>query len=183
MNYSQNESESQSRTRTGFRGTEYEDEAATLGFRSGKNLTDFGKRLMDPQTYRMLGEQYLPGGKYGLGSNADKAVGEYGNMMFGKASANSAFQGQVTPENMSSVIGSAITNSLPYLIPQIQQYQLAQYRAPQDMFSMAKQVADYWSRSLGAESDSSSSGSGFGFGIYSSGGGTSGSTQTPPPVA
>lgn len=156
------ESESESRTRTGLRGTAYQNQAVDEAYYRGQDLNKLGASLMTPQGWRSTAEQLMPTGRFGMGANADQAVQEYGNMMFGRASANSATRGQVNPENMSAVIGSSITNSLPYLIPQIQQFQAQQFMAPTSLFSTAKGVADYWNRSLGAESDSSSSAYNFG---------------------
>jgi hypothetical protein len=64
---------------------------------------------------------------------------------------------------MSGVIGSAISNSLPYLIPQMQNFQAMQFMAPQNLMNTAKASADYWNRALGAQSDSSASAFGFNF--------------------
>lgn len=166
MNYSQSEQESQSQTRTGLRGTVHQDAAADQAFAGGMKLTNFADSMMSqPKAQLALGQAMMPGGKYGLGESADTAVEKYGNFMFGKQSASGASRGMMSPENMSGVIGSAVTNALPFLIPQIQQFQQAQFMAPQSMFGFAKSAADYWNKALGAQSDSSSSGSSYGAGI------------------
>jgi hypothetical protein len=128
--------------------------------------------MQDPSNWMNFGRRMLPGGKFGMGENADAGVGEYGNMMFNNASANSAFKGQTSPENMSNVIGSAVTNSLPFLIPQMQQFQQMQFMAPQSLMGTARASADYWNRALGAQSDSSSYNDSFGFGVMQFGGGS-----------
>jgi hypothetical protein len=175
------ESESQSQTRTGLRGTPYEGQAAEQAFKQGMLMSDFTNRMFSsPDALLGFGQQMLPGGRYGLGAPTDTAVEQLGRMMFSNASAGGAFRGQLSPENQTAVIGAAMQNMLPYLIPQIQQFQTAQFLAPQSLFNLARTSADYWNRALGAQSDTSSQS--FGFNVLSNpvalsfggGGGSSG---------
>lgn len=167
------ESSSQSTSRVGLRGTRYEGEAADQTVGQGRQLSRISDTLInptlerDPQSYFNFGASMLPGGKYGLGLNADKAVEEFGTMMHGKASGDYGARGFLSPENRGAITGSAIQKSLPFLIPQIQQMQMAQFMAPQSLMQTAKTSADFWNRALGAQSDASSSSSGwnFGFGV------------------
>lgn len=161
------QSESQSQTRTGLRGTQYEGQAAEQAFNQGMLMSDFTNRMFaSPGALLGFGQQMLPGGKYGLGIPSDAAVERLGRIMFSNASAGGAFRGQLSPENQTAVIGAAMQNMLPYLIPQIQQFQAAQFLAPQSLFNLARTSADYWNRALGAQSDTSSQS--FGFNVRSS---------------
>jgi hypothetical protein len=174
MNFGTSGSEAQSRS--GLRGTTYEQPAAKQAYGQGMLMSNLNRQLFsNPGATMNLGRQMLPGGKYGLGENADAGVEAFGDYQFGQASSNSATRGQLNPENMSAVIGSSIQNMLPFLIPQLQQTQYAQFAAPQSLMQSAKTSADYWSRALGAQSDASSSSFNFGFqppmpGAKSSGG-------------
>lgn len=160
-NYS--ESESQFKSLQGLRGTRYEGNAAKQSNDQGMLMSNLNKQMFSsPGATMDLGKQMMPGGKYGLGENADQGVEALGDYQFGKASGNSATRGQVNPENMSAVIGSSMQNMLPFLIPQLQQQQYAQFAAPQSLMQSAKTSADYWNRALGAQSDASSSSFGFG---------------------
>jgi hypothetical protein len=117
--------------------------------------------MTSPQAMYDFGRTMLPSGRFGLGEAADTAVAELGRHLFGQASAAGAFRGQLTPENQTAVIGAALQNALPFLIPQIQQYQTTQFLAPMSLMQLAKTSADYWNRALGAQSDASSFGFGF----------------------
>lgn len=166
MNFGMGSQDSSSQQRSGLRGTPYEDEAAQNIAAGGRQLTNFSNQMMaSPQAMLNYGKQMLPGGKYGLGENSDAAVEQLGNYQFNKASADSSTRGQLSPNNMSNVIGSSIQNSLPFLIPQIQAFQTQQFMAPQGLYAMAKSSADYWNRALGAQADSSYSGFNFNGGV------------------
>lgn len=166
MNFGTSQQSAQSKSVTGLRGTGYEGQAAEQAYKQGMNLSNLSNTLTSsPDAMMNYGRLMLPGGKFGFGENADAGVEQYGNLMFNKASGSGAARGQNSPEAMNSIIGSAITNSLPFLIPQLQATQYAQFKAPQDLMQTAKVSADYWSRVLGGQSDASSSGSGFQFGI------------------
>lgn len=118
-----------------------------------------GQTQYNTGTQSFTGNQLLPGGQYGLGSNADAAMAQLGKQMFGYQSANLSARGMNSPENQSAVVGSAITNALPQVLPQIQSWQQAQFMAPlqlgQYALSNANTAADYWNRALGAQSQSS----------------------------
>lgn len=160
---SYNESESNFKSNQGLRGTKYEDNAAQQSNDQGMLLSKLSNKLTSsPGAMMSMGKKMMPGGKYGLGENADQGVEALGDYQFGKASGNSATRGQVNPENMSAVIGSSMQNMLPFLIPQLQQQQYQQFQAPQSLMQTAKTSADYWNRALGAQSDASSSSFGFG---------------------
>ena len=152
----------QSHNETGLRGTQYFDNAAGQANASGNAMSGLSKTLMSsPSAMMNYGRQMMPGGQYGLGENADSAVKAMGDYQFGRASGNSATRGQVNPDNMSAVIGSSMQNMLPFLIPQIQQFQQSQFNAPQSLMSTARSAGDYWNQALGSQG--SASGSGFGF--------------------
>jgi hypothetical protein len=104
-----------------------------------------------------MGRQMLGSGKYGLGENADAGVEALGQYQFGQASKNGASRGQVNPENQSAIISSSMQNMLPFLIPQMQEHQYAQFQAPQSLMGNARTAADYWNRTLGSQSDAKSS--------------------------
>ena len=167
MNYST--SDQQSNAYSGLRGTKYQDAAADSNMAAGGVLTNQANELLsNPQQFRgQTGQQLLPGGRYGLGSNSDMAVDELGKQMFSRTSANTAGRGFVSPENQSMVAGSAMQSVLPQLIPQTQAWQQAQFQAPMQLgqyaMSVAKQPADFWNQALGAQSQSSGSSFGFGF--------------------
>ncbi len=109
----------------------------------------------------------LPGGQFGLGSNADAGVGEMMKRMFGFQSANAAARGQIQPESFGNVAGSAVTRALPSLIPQIQAWQQAQFNAPMQVggydMGNAANVADAYSRATGNQSNMTGRQFGFGF--------------------
>jgi hypothetical protein len=155
-------SDSQSKMLTGLRGTPYEGNAAKQANDQGMLMSNLNNQMFSsPDAMMNFGKQMLPGGKFGLGENADAGVKALGDYQFGQASGNSATRGQVNPENMSAVIGSSMQNMLPFLIPQLQQHQYAQFNAPMSLMQSAKTSADYWSRALGSQADSSSSSFGF----------------------
>jgi len=157
-----NTSESQAKALSGLRGTPYEGNAAAQANSQGMLMSNLNKKLFSsPGAMMDFGKLMMPGGKYGLGENSDMGVEALGDYQFGKASGNSATRGQVNPENMSAVIGSSMQNMLPFLIPQLQQHQYAQFAAPMSLMQSAKTSADYWSRALGSQSDQSSSSFGF----------------------
>lgn len=180
MNYSSGKQ--QSTAFSGLRGTQYQGTAEDQGVAAGQRLTSEANALLaNPQMFRgQTGQQLLPGGRYGLGSNSDAAVDELSRQMFSRTSANTAGRGFVSPENQGMVAGSAMQSVLPQLIPQAQQWQLQQFQAPMQLgqyaLSVAKQPADYWNQALGAQSQSSGSQFGFGFNPSQAGstGGSSG---------
>jgi hypothetical protein len=165
----------QSEGASGLRGTAYEGQAAASGYGAGQQMSGVLNRAFNrvhesPEQYYEFGKQLLPGGRYGLGSNADSGVNEYGRDMFSRTSADMGSRGFVSPEAQGGVIGSAIQRSLPSLIPQQQAFQLAQFQAPQNLVQTAGSAADYWARLLGSRQTGSSTGSsnGFNFSIVNS---------------
>jgi hypothetical protein len=160
-----NQQKSKSSQQSGLRGTQYEGAAANQAYNQGMNATNFGNQMLSrPGAQLDYGQQMLPGGQYGLGQNVDRGVQALGDYSFGQASKSGAMRGQMSPENTQGVVGSAIQNMLPFLIPQLQNMQTQQFQAPQGLFNMAQQNADYWNRALGASGQSS--GSGFGFSAH-----------------
>lgn len=157
---------SESQQRSGLLGSAYDGPATAQAYGRGVLMNKITDELASsPGATMNMGRQMLGSGKYGLGENADAGVEALGNYQFGQQSKNLSLRGQNTPENMSSVVGSSIQNMLPFLIPQMQQHQYAQFQAPQSLLSSARAAADYWSRSLGSQGSSNSSG--FNFGILS----------------
>lgn len=163
LGYNQNSSDSNFKSVQGLRGTQYEGRAADQSYGQGMKMSGLVNQMFkSPGATMNLGKEMMGSGKYGLGENADQGVEALGDYQFGQASGNSATRGQVNPENMSAVIGSSMQNMLPFLIPQMQQHQYAQFAAPQSLLQSAKTSADYWNRALGAQSDASSNSFGFG---------------------
>lgn len=166
MNYNQGKSSGEAYS--GLRGTPYFDDATRNSYASGQNLTDIAtKASKDMTQYNgQTGSQLLPGGQYGLGSNADAAVQQFGKYMFGQASGSAGARGQLSPENLAGVTGSAVSQSLPTLMPYIQQWQLAQFQAPQGLnqaaISAAQAPANYWASTLGVQQQNQQSNFGFG---------------------
>jgi len=144
----------ESEGRSGLRGTDFENLAAEQTYQSGLGMQTFANKLLRPGFAGKFGEKSLPSGQYGLGAGADRGVFQFGRDMFSQASASGAMRGQQTPQNMNAVIGSAITNALPHLIPQMQNFQLAQFKAPQDLMKTASLASDFWSKVAGAKTDS-----------------------------
>lgn len=68
------------------------------GFNFGKNLSKFSKR-----------------GKFGLDPTFDTAISTLGRNLFNKSSSSAATRGQLSPENLSNVVGSALTQAAPAL--------------------------------------------------------------------
>lgn len=169
--YQQADSQQQSSSRTGLRGTGYQGNAEQQTNEQGMQLSNFANQMASsPGAMMGFGKQMIDGGKYGLGANADSGVEQYGADMFNKYSASGASKGQMSPENQSGVIGSAIQNSLGTLIPQQQAMQLAQFNAPMNLLNTARTSADFWNRALGAQSDASGSSNSFGFSVAGGGG-------------
>ena len=172
MNYSQSRQGSQAFS--GFRGTDYQQQGASQAYNRGLKLNEaVDTANADLTKYQgQTGSQLLPGGQYGLGSNVDAAVQQYGKYMFGQASGSAGQRGQLSPENLAGVTSSAVTNSLPTLMPYIQQWQLAQFQAPvslnQASIQNAQAPANFWQQGLGAQSQGS--GTGVGAGVFQFGG-------------
>lgn len=175
-NYNEQSSEQRSNSVIGLRGTEYGANAARQAndqgmLMSGLNQATVGASLtQNPQAMFNFGQAALPGGKYGVGSNADSGVEALGQYMHGIASGDYGSRGFLSPENRAAVTGSAMQRVLPQLVPLQQQFQLAQFMAPQNMMNMAKTSADYWRNAFGGQSEGSGSSDGFGFGISAGGG-------------
>lgn len=173
-------SKQQSQAYSGLRGTSSQDYAQDQTVQAGNILTNQANEILrNPMQFRGLsGSQLLPGGRYGLGSNADTAVDELGRQMFSRTSADMAGRGYVSPENQAGVAGSAMQSVLPQLIPNIQQWQQAQFQAPlslgQYAMLVAQQPANFWNQALGAQSQSS--GNQFSFGFNPTGAGSTGAS-------
>lgn len=164
-----NQSESEAKSRTGLRGTAYEGEAASQAAGQGRHLSTLTDKFMEsPQSMYQFGRNMLPEGKYGVGQYADRASEQMMDYALDNSSADYGSRGFVSPENRTAIAGSAMQNVLPQLIPQMQQMQMAQFMAPQNLMQAAKTSADYWNRALGAQSDASSSS--FGFQVAGGGG-------------
>lgn len=160
LGYSQ--AKSKSSQESGLRGTPYESRSQDQAYRAGTNLAQFSQSAQqDPRYLMNIGRQMLPGGKYGLGENVDQGVEALGDYSFSQASKSGAMRGQNSPQNTQAVVGSAIQNMLPFLIPQLQQQQQSQFTAPMGLFDIAAKNADYWGRVLGSQGSSSSSSFGF----------------------
>lgn len=168
-----NESESQQRANsvTGLRGSDYGGNAAKQANDQGMLMSNLSNQLFrTPQATMDFGRSMLDSGRYGLGTNADAGVEQLGKYMHSLSSADYGSRGFLSPENQSAVTGSAMTNALPQLIPQMQQFQLAQFQAPQNLLNTARTSADFWSRALGSQSDSSGSSNSWGFSASGGGG-------------
>lgn len=68
------------------------------GFNFGQNLNKFAQR-----------------GKFGLDPTFDTAISRLGSNLFSKASGAAATRGQLSPENLSNVVGSAVSQAAPQL--------------------------------------------------------------------
>lgn len=159
-----------------MRGTPYDALSATQLYRSGtqlNNVVDQGVENLrqNPGQWYQFGSQLMPGGRYGVGVNADAGVNEYGRNMFSQTSADMGSRGFMSPENQGGVIGSAIQRSLPQLIPQMMAFQQQQFNAPMSLIEAARSRADFWNQARGARQTSSGEGegTGFNFGITSPG--------------
>ena len=163
--YSQSKQQSQSQS--GLRGTAFQDQAAWQANNAGMNLQNVANQATSDMTkYQgQTGAQLLPTGKYGIASNADPAMENYGRFMFGNASSSAGARGQLSPEQLGGITGSAVMNSAPTLLPLIQQWQLDQFQAPVSLNQAAVQTAQApaqnWANLLGAQANAS--GSSFGF--------------------
>ncbi len=177
MNY--NQGKQQSDSYSGLRGTPYADQTYQNYNQSLQDLSGIAQRTRNPsmggglnaqgqtQYGGFSGSQMLPGGRFGLGSNADSGVNEMLSRVFGFQSANSAARGQIQPESFGNVAGSAVTRALPSLIPQIQAWQQAQFQAPMmvggyDMGNAAN-VANAYGQATGQQSNMTGNQFGFGF--------------------
>ena len=114
-------SQAQSQQASGFRGTGYEGEALARGNHASTLSNDWATQVRrSPSEFQgQTGRMLAPGGIYGMGEAADKAVGQFGVQAFNFASAQGANAGRLTPEGAAGVAGDAMTMILPQLIPQI----------------------------------------------------------------
>ena len=166
MNFGGSSGSSEARSSVGLRGTQYEGEAASQAVGQGRYLSNLTNQFMEsPQAMFQFGRSMLPEGRYGVGLYADKGVESLFDYAFAGKSGEAASRGMLAPENRSAIVGSTMQNIMPQLIPFMQQAQMAQFMAPQNLIQAAKTSADYWNRALGAQSDASSSNFGFNFGI------------------
>jgi hypothetical protein len=170
--FNYNQSKQKSESQSGLRGTPYEGMAESNAASAGTNLTNIANQATSDMTKYQgrTGAQMLPTGKYGMASNADPAMENYGKYMFGNASSSAGARGQLAPEQLGGIVGSAVMNSAPTLLPLIQQWQLDQFQAPVSLNQAAVQTAQApaqnWANLLGAQA--SASGSSFGFGVSGS---------------
>lgn len=168
MNFGAQSSRQQSESESGLRGTDYERFAAQEANRAGVRQGTLYQRLSEgPGALYNFGKQMLPGGRFGLGESLDQAVSELGNQLFGRASASGAARGMVSPLNLGGILGSAVTNALPMILPALQGFQQMQFGAPQSLMSMARSVGDYWTSTLGSKSKGSGKGEGVNASIMS----------------
>ena len=126
------QSESDARSASGLRGTAYQNQAAEQSYNAASNYQNVANEFQrDPFHFQgKTGAELLPGGRYGLGSNADAGVEEMINYANSLSSADVGSRGFLHPENRANVVGSAVTRALPGLIPQLQQWQMNQFQAP-----------------------------------------------------
>lgn len=152
-------SKSESEQASGLRGSEFEGPAQHQAYNAGVGMSNLSNQLLSsPGSMLNYGRQMIPGGQYGLGENVDRGVEALGNYQFGQASKSGAMRGQIRPENITGILGSAIQNSLPFLIPQLQQHQYAQFQAPQGLMQTARGASDYWASVLGGKGNASAFG-------------------------
>ena len=175
-NTAEQQARQQSQSYTGLSGTGYQKDAAKNLYQSGQRVGDIttqilGNTRQDPAAYMKFGQSVLPGGRYGMGENADNAIAMLGQDLFSRGSGDAAARGQLSPENRNAVVGSALQNASIQLIPQIQAFQQAQFLAPQTLQQTAMASADFWNRALGSRSTASGSSSGSSWGLGVAGGG------------
>ncbi len=168
---SNQQAKQQTESFSGLAGTGYYRDAARNLYNAGQQVSNLSNQFIgnpqtNPQNWMNTGRAILPGGRYGMGENAENAVAMLGQDLFSRGSGDAATRGQVTPENRNAVIGSALQNASISLIPQIQAFQQAQFLAPQTLQQAALSSADFWNRALGTRSrgQGTSSGSSYGFG-------------------
>ena len=167
FNFSKQDSEA--KQESGLRGTQYFGEAAEGASSALRGLSELSAGINNNPygSYRgMTGRDMFDPGKYGLGTDADKAVESMLGYSLNRMSASGAARGQLAPENTPGVAASATQNVLPQLIPQITQMAQWIYQLPemwkQSLFGYRSQLASSYAPFLGAQGSSNSSGFGFG---------------------
>jgi len=142
MNFGQ--SESKASQYSGLRGTDSFNAQANRASSAGQIAEDTTAGIAaDPLRFHgQTGQDLFGSGKYGLGFNVDPAVESMIKQSYGLASAADASAGRLTPEGASAAAGSAITNILPNLIPQMMQFGQWQFNLPMNLNTYAANVAN-----------------------------------------
>lgn len=119
--------------------------------------------------YRSTADELLPVGRFGLAPDVDAAVGQGINQALSQMSGTYATRGFVSPESQGAIAGSAIQNTLPSLLPAIQQYRLQRAQLPTQLQQIAlgyrQQPLSVVPGLLGGSSAYQSDQSGFGFNV------------------
>lgn len=164
-------SNAEARSRSGLSGTDYFGSAAARTNQAADVAQNWTQQVMsDPLRFGgKTGQDLYGSGQFGLGFNVDPAVRELSRQLYSYASGSGAAQGRLTPEGSEAAAGSALTQALPSLIPQLMQFGQWQFQLPMGINQYAQQVANNnlgnQAQALGQEGRSNSNAFNFDFGL------------------
>lgn len=140
---------STSESYSGLRGT---DQFKPLAQRLGSGF-QFG---MDTAQQRVGDVNPLGLGANGLTDAQNAAFNTLGKNLFSNVSGSYANRGFLSPESVSGVIGSSLTQAAPQLMNQIYQNQMGQQSVLSDRFSALRGLLDTGTGLAGSETKSQS---------------------------
>ena len=174
-NYGQQESQSRSSANSGFL------ERDKYGVSEGASKRLFG---LSDVAEDMVRNQALPQfnvGANGLFKEQEGWANSFANNLFSKFSGNAAARGQLSPMNISNVVGGALTNAAGTILPMISQNLFNAKLIPEQIrtqrFQNAMSPVQALIQGLGSSSTGASDASGFnvgGGGSFGGGGGGGG---------
>lgn len=157
--------DSEAKSESGLRGTQYFGEAAAGASESLARQTGLTKEVQDSPygSFRgQTGASMFDAGQFGLGTAADEAVKKLLSQSSSRMSASAGARGQLSPDNIPGVAASATRQILPQLLPQITEMSKWIYQLPElwknSLFNYGSNLASSYAPYLGANSSSSSSG-------------------------
>ena len=140
---------STSESYTGLRGT---DQFKPLSERLGSGFT-FG---MDTAQRRVGDENPLGLGANGLTGAQMDAFNTLGKNLFSGVSSNFAGRGFLSPDNVTGVLGSSLTQAAPQLMNQVFQNQMGNQSVMSDRFSALRGLLDTGTGLAGSQTKSHS---------------------------
>lgn len=134
---------------SGLRGTKHFNTLAGRlagGFGSGLQIAQ--DRVNDTNPFQLNAQ--------GLTGAQSAAFNTLGKNLFSDVSSNFAGRGMLSPENVSGVIGSSLTQAAPQLLQQIFQNQMGNQSVMSDRFSALSNLLNTGTGLAGSESHSTS---------------------------
>ena len=157
--------DSEAKSESGLRGTEYFGAAARDASAALQQQTGLNSEIQQSPygSFRgQTGANMFDAGQFGLGAAADEAVKKMLSQSNSRLSASAGMRGQLSPENIPGIAASATRQVLPQLLPQITEMSKWIYQLPEvwknSLFNYGSNLASSYAPYLGASSSSSSSG-------------------------